>query len=153
MKKIALLALVTAGLFPGLAQFATAEIYRWVDATGRVHFGDRPQHQRAEKVEVNTAISEQRRADAANKNLQLQQLYREFKQQDSARLAQEQKLAEKKSLRDKRCQKIARSVSAANTDYAFYRVNEDGSKAYLTDQEIEAYRSEVRAMQQKHCAE
>lgn len=30
-----------------------AEVYKWTDAQGRVHYGDRPRQQDAEKVEVN----------------------------------------------------------------------------------------------------
>lgn len=34
--------------------FAFAEVYKWIDENGNIHFGDRPQHAQAVAVEVNT---------------------------------------------------------------------------------------------------
>lgn len=42
-------------LIPGLA---SAEIYRWTDAQGRVHFGERPGAAGAETVEVKPQVVE-----------------------------------------------------------------------------------------------
>ncbi len=35
-----------------------AEIYKWTDASGKIHFGDKPPQQSAEKLEINTKHSE-----------------------------------------------------------------------------------------------
>lgn len=58
---VALLGRVTVFLFAGLlmlsAQPAVAEIYKWIDANGKVHFSDEePEHLKAEPVtlEINT---------------------------------------------------------------------------------------------------
>ena len=43
-----------AALLSG-ASTATAEVYKWVDEDGRVHFGDRPQAEDAEAIELKPA--------------------------------------------------------------------------------------------------
>jgi hypothetical protein len=130
-----------------------AEIYKWVDAGGNVNYGDRPPNPGAQKIEVKAEVTDARRQDAERINQQYQRLYQEYKRQDSARLAQEQKNREQKQKRDSACKEAQKYVNVANQNYAFYKLAEDGSKAYLTDEEIAAYRAKVNADHKKHCSD
>lgn len=133
------------------APLVFAEIYRWVDADGNVHYGDRPQQASVEKVEVDSVVPSARRLEAEKVNQHYQQLYQEFKRQDAARLAQEKEKAAERKERELACSKVDKYARVANKDYAFYKFNEDGSRAYLTDEEIAAYREKVNSAHKKYC--
>lgn len=137
----------------GYPQMTMAEIYKWIDADGNVHFADSPENHAAEKLDINTRISERERQEAQRIQQELQQLYQELKQQDVERATEAQRLAEEKSKRDEACKRAKRYVNVANQDYAFYKINGDGSKSYLTDEEIKAYRQRVNSGYGKHCSE
>lgn len=130
-----------------------AEIYKWIDSQGNVHFGDRPASEHAEKVDINTSVTDAQRQDAERINREYQKLYEDFKQQDAAREAHEKQQLAKKQERQKKCRKISKYVKAANSDLAFVKYNEDGSRAYLTDDEIAAYRAEVNSTYNKLCSD
>ena len=74
-------------LIPGLA---SAEIYRWTDAQGRVHFGERPGAAGAETVEVKPQVVE--RDEATRQREQRTEEYfdarRDEKAASDARVAQ-----------------------------------------------------------------
>jgi hypothetical protein len=124
---LALLLLVTA---PGVL----AEIYRWVDAQGQVHFEDRSQAQsggdaRSYTPPAAAAEDPQQRMDRTRKLLNAYQTERQ-----QAREQQEQQKQEL-AKRTRQCA-IARDNLRQYQQYGgIYRLDDEGQRVYLSDQE------------------
>jgi Domain of unknown function (DUF4124) len=127
---LALLLLLTA---PG----SRAEIYRWVDPQGQVHFEDRSEAQSASETRSYTppaaaTQNPQQRMDKTRKLLNAYQAERQQAREQDER--QKQELAK----RSRQCA-IARDHLRQYQQYGgIYRLDDDGERVYLSDQEREA---------------
>lgn len=117
---------------------AAAEVYRWVDAQGRVHYSDRPDSEKAEVVGV---VSHRTDASAVAQRAQSEQAQR---QQIAAGDQQQQadqstKNAVSKDLaatRAEQCKKAQDEYKTAIESRRLYRMGKNGEREYLTDAEL-----------------
>jgi predicted metal-dependent hydrolase len=127
---VSLLLLMTA---PG----SSAEIYRWVDATGQVHFEDRSQVQsdsdaRSYAPPAAAAEDPQRRLDKTRKLLNAYQAERQQARE------QQEKRTQELAKRSRQCA-IARDKLRQYQQYGgIYRLDEQGNRVYLSDRERDA---------------
>lgn len=99
MKRLLAAALLAAALLAtallAAASAQAAEVYRWVDAEGRVHFGDRPPQEaeasaeRAELKPINSADAIQPRDTSVRRPARVEQQYESRKQQQQQRQQQQ----------------------------------------------------------------
>lgn len=129
-----------------LPTLACAQIYRWTDADGRVHFGQHPPAG-AEQVEVRPQVverDEQTRAREARSERffdarrQEQQAARE--QANQAQVAREQE-----------CQGLRRQLSRLQLGGRFFRNDAAGERVYYSDSEVEAARQRLAARIGQEC--
>jgi hypothetical protein len=120
-----------------MAPDSSAEIYRWIDATGQVHFEDRSQVQRDSDSRSYTppaaaAQDPQQRLDKTRKLLNAYQAERQ--QASERREKQKQELAK----RSRQCA-IARDKLRQYQQYGgIYRLDDQGNRVYFSDQERDA---------------
>ena len=110
-----------------------AELYRWVDENGQVHFGDQARDASTHAIKPRSgqsiAASGQQRMQKTRKLLNA---YRIERQQMREQKAKEQAQAEK---RKRECLR-ARDDLRRYTDYGnIYRLGENGKRQYLSEQE------------------
>ncbi|KFF34322.1 hypothetical protein G039_0320375 [Pseudomonas aeruginosa VRFPA01] len=110
------------GLLPLLAQ---ADIYRWTDAQGKVHFSATPPAG-AQRVEVRPQVVER---DAAT--LQREQRTREYF--------------------DAECGRLRQQLSRLERGGRFYRQDAGGEQVYLSDAELDAIRRELTSRESERC--
>lgn len=127
--RLLLLAVIWFALIP-----VHADVYRWVDEDGAVHFGDRPANkQSAEKIEI--------KADAVTNNQS--QGNRLRKQQhllsvmDEERKINKQKQAKEK--KDKQvvianCKRAQKALNDYLRSSVLFDIDKSGNKLYLPDQ-------------------
>jgi hypothetical protein len=131
---------------------ASANIYRWVDAQGRVHYSDRPvpgatrvtvatQPSDPEMVASRNAAAQQQRetADAAASAEQTDQQAARNVNRDMAKLA------------DERCAKAKEAYRIATESQRLYRVGKDGEREYLTEAQISEARINARKALDEAC--
>jgi hypothetical protein len=144
LRLLAFLVLLTS---PLSAQLAVAEIYKWVDAEGKVHFGDKPldpaQAAGAEVVELKESYRPtERTAEQQEAYRREQQLQR---QKTDARRGVEQKAddeqtAERRKEKAVRCAAYAEDIKRLTTvevkgrTRSFYYTEEDGKSVSSTRQ-------------------
>ncbi|WP_043242510.1 DUF4124 domain-containing protein [Pseudomonas solani] len=130
-------------LLPGLA---SAEIYRWTDARGQVHFSERPQAG-AQQVEVKPQVVE--RDEATREREQRAEQFFDARRQEQAQA--ERKAADARGERQKQCNTLRGNLAQLRDGAKFYRVDGKGERQYYSDGEIDAARRKLTAEISEHC--
>lgn len=130
-------------LLPGLA---SAEIYRWTDASGKVHFSERPQAG-AQQVQVKPQVVE--RDEATREREQRAEQYFDARRQEQAQAGR--KAADARSQRQQQCEKLRGNLAALRDGATFYRLDGKGERQYYSDGEIDAVRRELTVKISEHC--
>jgi hypothetical protein len=120
-----------------LAGIASAEgVYKWVDAQGRTHFGSAPPPgQKTEKLNSQTATPAAAPTQGGRSWQEQLELSNQRRQQ--AREA-EQAGAKAEQENQQRCLAARRSLDSLQGGGARYRVNEQGERDYLDDNQRQA---------------
>lgn len=129
-----------------------AGVYKWVDAEGRTHFGDRPPSEVTSKqVQIDSAPVQ---PDATTRERQekiesfLDQKQKERNEAQAVRAEAEQravKLAEQ-------CEKLRARLKYMESISGFYNVNEQGERVFVDDAENRRIRERFRAKVQQTCS-
>ncbi|NIT63896.1 MAG: DUF4124 domain-containing protein [Gammaproteobacteria bacterium] len=128
---------------------ARAEIYRWVDEQGNVHYGDRPAGQDAEGVEVDAGP--RRDPEAERRRARRRKLLEAMEEeQEIERRQQEQAQAERKE-RERRCRIARNRLDSYRRANVIYGYDESGNRRYLNDSERERAIAEARQAVEHWC--
>lgn len=130
-------------LVSGLAQ---AEVYRWTDANGRVHFSQTPAAGSVQ-VEVKPQVM-QRDAATTEREARTERFFaarREEQQQASAATREQQS----KQAQD--CQRLRDGQAQLGQGGTFYKDDGKGGRVYYSDKEIDAARRQLSAQVAERC--
>lgn len=133
-------ALLTILSMPLIAPLATAEIYKWVDEDGNVHFGDKPldsgQAAAAEEVELKESYKPAHRSAAEQADYDRQQEVERRRSEATRRSekeARDKAAAERKESKARNCAAYKESLAALTTTQVgpggqpiYYYVKENG---------------------------
>lgn len=148
LRTITLTAFLTAGAV-GLAQ---ADVYRWVDAQGQPHYSDQwvpgsevvktvRSHPTGESA-TSAGQSSEKSVMAASSRISTQ-----LQEQDNARAVQEDKAKSQET----RCKTEKDAYMRAITSRKVYKDQKDGTRTYLSDEDADAYREQLRKAVQDSC--
>ena len=137
----ALLALLPALALPG----ASAQIYKWVDETGRVHYGEKPPA--GSKPGTVSPPPAQPNAPARGEDVQSKEI--EFRQRQVERQMNEAAQAREAAQRKALCNNAKERLAFAER-VTLYRV-EKGEKVFLSDAERQAEIASRRAAVAQQC--
>jgi hypothetical protein len=132
-------------LLVGLAAGLQAEVYRWVDEQGRMHFSDRVPHQMEQSYSSQSSSSgtEKKSETAAQAGIEAKRREKELRMLRALQAEREKKAAtaarqKKVQSRQRRNCEIARmNLDATRTSNRIYRRDDDGNRVYLDDADIE----------------
>lgn len=123
-----------------LPALASAQIYRWTDENGRVHYSEKPQAPTAERVEVRPQVMER---DAATRDRE-----ERLEKLQSARRDEQQQAAEKaaklRANQVRQCSQLREHLAQLERGGRFYRPAADGGTEYVSDAEVVATRDRLR---------
>jgi hypothetical protein len=132
-------------LLPGLA---AAEIYRWTDANGQVHFGQRPAAPGAQQIEVKPQAVERDQL-----TLERQERTRRF--YDARREEQAQAAvvaAERQAKRAEECRELRKKLTSIAEGRSYYRTAADGQRSYYSDEQVDAARQQLQRQVIERCS-
>ncbi|UTW06885.1 DUF4124 domain-containing protein [Pseudomonas benzenivorans] len=132
-------------LLPGLA---TAEIYRWVDAQGQVHFGQRPAGAGAEPVEVRPQVVE--RDAATRERLERTERFYDARRQEKAEAVAAS--AERRAERDSECRVLRQRLAQLPEGRRYYQEEANGERTYYSEEELDAVRRRLRDRVSERCS-
>lgn len=132
-----------------LAVPASAEIYQWRDASGKLHFSDKkPKQQAAE--EISAQLGELNMDDSSGERKRLERL---FKPETAAEKALHQREAQQQAQREQqhqqRCDKARNYLEALRGRVTFVR--DDGSTYTITEAERRQEEAAVQAQIREYC--
>ncbi|HJS21529.1 MAG TPA: DUF4124 domain-containing protein [Steroidobacteraceae bacterium] len=147
MRVVALLGLMAASLG------ASADVYKWVDPQGRVHYSDRPDAEGAERVAVLSrranpeAVAERTDSEAAQR-AQVDAQASEQRREQTTNQAVQKDVAK---TRETQCKDAKEQYRVAIESQKLYRVGKDGERQYLTSAEIDEARMNARRAMDEIC--
>lgn len=130
-------------LLPGLAM---AEIYRWVDANGQVHFDQRPAPG-AEQVEVKPQVVER---DAATVERQ-ERTTRFFEARREEQAQASAAATERKNQQEKECGELRRQLAGIPEGWRYYKTDANGERSYYSDAEVDTARRQLNDRISSRC--
>lgn len=116
---------------------AAGEVYRWVDADGKAHFSDTPPvRQKVEKIEIRPVMPSPPAATTQGRSWQQQVEESNLRR---ARQEKQEKADERnKQQAEQKCLAARRSLDALNRGRPLYRVDKNGERVYLEDDQRKA---------------
>ncbi|MNF80044.1 hypothetical protein D3C84_622770 [compost metagenome] len=125
---------------------AGAEIYRWTDAQGQVHFSEKPQAG-AEQVAVKPQVVE--RDQATREREERATKYFDARRDEQAVAAT--RAAQAREQQHKRCGQLREQQDQLSVGGPFYRLDERGERQYYTDGQIETIRRQLAESMAREC--
>ncbi len=130
---------------------AQAQVYRWVDENGKVHYGDRPPaSQNAEDisetvndVNIDNSQIEQKKMEAI--------FSPETEVERAARENQEQQQRQQQQKRNELCSKARENLRIASEE-RFTMTDKEGNPIKSTKEEEQAYRDRLHDIIDKNCS-
>lgn len=136
---------------------ATAEVYKWTDENGKIHYSDKPIDEKTKKIKMkrqpsHTEVSQAKeRASALIKHKNKVQEITDDERHDK-------KIADRKDAKDKRklssqCRQAKREIILLGKGRVTYTTDEDGERHYLSDEEKNQSINQLKKDVKEHCQE
>ncbi|MET1077893.1 MAG: DUF4124 domain-containing protein [Pseudomonas sp.] len=130
-------------LLPGLA---SAEIYRWTDAQGQVHFGERPVAG-GERVDVKPQVVE--RDDATREREARAERFYQARRDEQVQAAD--KAAVRQGQHKEECQALRSQLAQLSKGGRYYSRDEKGEPVFHSDTEIDTARRQLSSRVAERC--
>lgn len=144
-----------AGLsFLMLAVVAQADVFRWVDANGRVHFSDKaPAHQKVETLtlpEADATVAAPDISEEERKQRQ-QRLVQALEEERLAKAQHKAELKQKEVEHQAHCERFRNRMQRLQSSTHVYSENKDGTVTYWKDAEADRYKADMNSRLQQEC--
>jgi len=130
---------------------AAADVYRWVEKDGHVHFGDRPPPGSAERITVPVAPAPD--AGLKNRRLRRQRLLDAFEEERRLQEQAAKEAAQEAERRRQYCRQAQDRLRGIEASRRVYEMDEQGNRAYRwwNDNEKDQAIAEARRAVQQYC--
>lgn len=136
-----------------LAFPAPADVYRWVDDNGQVHYGERPPLEGADRVDLPTreAAPTNQDADAARRRERQQRLLNAYEYERAQKKADAARLAEQQRADAERCRVLQQRWRRLSHGGPVYIRRADGGRDFLSEQQRAAEKTRMRPAYAEAC--
>lgn len=128
------------------------QIYKWTDAEGNVHYGDKPVAEQAEQLAIRSTRTDPARIEAmatAREEARAVATAEELAAADDAP-SREELLAEARE-REQKCTMYRQRLDKFVTSRRLYREDEEGERVYLDEAQTQAARERVQNQVEEFC--
>lgn len=130
---------------------ASAEVYKWVDAHGNVHYGDRPPVTGTESRSITLPPVPTKDADHESRSLKRHRLLEAIDAERAERVQAEAEEAEARRERALKCEKVRYDLARFERANIIYTNDESGARIYMSDDERREAIANARGWLAKHC--
>lgn len=143
---------IIATLMLAVAPTGHAEVYKWVDEKGRVHYGDRPLGESAKKVDIKPTPSDPANAASeARRREQRDRLLEAFEEERKEKKEAERVAREERAKKDELCTRVDKELTELGRGGRFYIQRKDGARDYLDEQAVAERIKKLEAASKKTC--
>ena len=142
---VAVLALMLAG------SAASADVYKWTDPNGNVHYGDRPPASGEHTDSISLSPAPGVDADYGERSLKRRRLLEAFEAERAERHRLENEAALAKRDRARQCEQARQMLADIERANMLYTTDEDGKRVYMSDDERHRAARDITAWVQAHC--
>ena len=129
------------------------DIYKWVDAEGNVHYGDRPNGEQPERLNIVSQSTDRESVQAAAQaRVDARTAEAEEKAAAAAELPSAEDLRNEAKQRAEKCATYKTQMQQLVTSRRLYREDENGERVYLDDSEALAARERVEKQISEFCS-
>jgi len=133
---------------------ASAQIYKWTDEYGKVHYSDKAPDKKhsIEKVNIETKRTSSQKSSSERRSLEnTQRFLKVIEEEQAIKKEKEKEQAKKQDKIRVYCQRLEKEISIYKKGYAIVRYGQDGGHEYLTDEEIEVKLHTFEEKWNKNC--
>ncbi len=147
--------LLTAAAACLLAGYAgAAEIYKWVDEEGNVHYGDVPEGRAAEALAIESRRSDPDRVQAQQQSVaKLQENLAERAAAREEEAAAREEARAEAEIRAKQCEAARERLRIAMEAQRLYKEDENGERVWYDDADYDRIRNEARELVEERCSD
>ncbi len=151
-----------ARVFPGIVlslslSLATpvtvhAEVYKWTDEYGRVHYGDRPGHADADQIDIDQQENSGTAQIPTDRRIKQQRLLQLFAEEREIRKKEEVDRVNDRIRRKNTCNKAKHYRQEILASGYLYEEDELGKKHILSAEEFEEHLGKTERLIEKYCS-
>ncbi len=130
---------------------ANAGVYKWVDANGQTHFGDRPPAQAASSEVAVKAAPASVDAGARERHQKMTEFLEQQQEEREVRQAANAKAEEKAAKQAELCRKLRARLKYLASVSTFYNVNDQGERVFVSEAENTRIREDFREKVRSTC--
>ena len=130
---------------------ATGEVYKWVDADGNVHYGDRPPATEVDARSLSLPPAPAEEPDQARRSLKQRRLLEAFEAERNQRDQAEAEALAARRERARDCKNARRELARFERANIVYTSDASGARIYMSDEERHIATANARAWIGKHC--
>jgi hypothetical protein len=130
---------------------AFAGVYKWVDEQGRIHYGDRPFQEDAQRFELAPAPHAGVTKDRIERDRRRQRLLEVYREERQQKQAEEQRRKRERLARREKCRQAKQFQRRLQGSTAVYVRDEGGERRYLEPQERERLTQKNRTDIDRFC--
>ncbi len=131
--------------------FATAEVYKWVDADGNVNYGDRPPAADADARSMPPPPSPAEDAEREQRSVKQRRLLEAFEAERAERALAAAEAAAARADRAQKCERARRQLAGLERANVVYTTDDSGARAYMSDGERRQAAANTRVWIGKNC--
>ena len=141
--------LMIGALLPAMA--GAAEVYKWVDEQGNVHFGDRPQGAEVERVQIRNASPDAQSQQRIQQLIESQEAGRQQREQDKQ--AQEERASQQAAAERhaEYCKQVRKNLETLKIGGRIYKSKTNGDRHYFSSEEMAAEIERLEATIAERC--
>jgi len=140
---------------PLLSNVNAAEVYKWIDEDGQVHYGHKTENKNAKKIEIKNRYIDSGNSTAplsAEERVNKQKRFLNALEADNKSLAEEKRKKEEQAeLKMSRCNASRDQLKRYENSGALYDLDEKGNRILLNKKQYEQAMQQARARVQKWC--
>ena len=140
---------------PLLSNVNAADVYKWIDEDGQVHYGHKTENKNAKKIEIKNRYIDSGNSTAplsAEERVNKQKRFLNALEAENKSIADDKrKKREQEELRVSRCNASRDQLRRAENASALYDLDEKGNRILLNKKQYEQAMSQARARVEKWC--
>lgn len=130
---------------------AQAEIYKWKDDKGKIHYGDKPIAS-SEKMNIKEGSASRKNINQSSRNDRRRKLMETYDLERKEKKQQQAKRKEKRKKLNAQCGGAKDSLRRYKRAGRIYDLDKDGNRIYLSDAAHESAVDNLQKQIKKHCS-